>query len=38
MKAINFACFKLEEKDTRTVKINKNTVTGDKSAILVLYD
>ena len=33
MKAINYACFKLEEKDTRSVKKKKNNfinVIGDK--------
>ena len=33
MKTINYACFKLEEKATRSVKKNKNNfinVTGDK--------
>ena len=32
MKAINYACFKLEEKDTRSVKKKKNiiSVIGDK--------
>ena len=33
MKAVNYACFKLEEKVTRSVKKNKNNfikVVGDK--------
>ena len=36
MKAINYACFKLEEKSTRSVKKNKKNfviVKGDKFAM-----
>ena len=35
MKVTNYGCFKMEEKNTRSVKKNKNNfinVTGDKSA------
>ena len=38
MKAINFACFKLEEKTTRSVKKKKNNfinVIGDKFAVSI---
>ena len=38
MKAIYYACFKLEEKTTRSVKKNKNnfiSVTGDKFSISI---
>ena len=38
MKAINYTCFKLEEKDTRTIKKNKNifiNVRGDKFAMSI---
>ena len=38
IKAINYTCFKLEEKATRSVKKKKNNfinVTGDKSAMSI---
>ena len=38
MKAINYACFKLEEKTTRSVKKNKNNfinVIGNKFAMSI---
>ena len=38
MKAINYACFKLEEKTTKSVKKNKNNfinVIGDEFAISI---
>ena len=41
MKAINYACFKLKEKTTRSVKKNKSNfsnIIGDKFAMRVLDD
>ena len=38
MKAINYACFKLEEKATRSVEKNKNNfinIIGDKFAMSI---
>ena len=38
MKAINYACFKVEEKITRSVKQNKNNsinIIGDKFAMSI---
>ena len=40
MKAINYACFKLEKKTTRSIKKNKNNfinVIGDKFAMIIRW-
>ena len=37
MKAMNYECFKLEEKTTRSFKKDKNNFIGDKFGLSICY-